>query len=51
MIKFLFGVMLTLVSPAGWVYFWTHGDSDLEALDVSIEAGTCGGVDFMFRIK
>ena len=37
--------------PEDWTYFWSHGDSDLTALDVTIEPGKCGGMDFMFKKK
>lgn len=37
--------------PENNIYFWSRGESDLKALDVTIEPGKCGGVDFMFEKK
>lgn len=37
--------------PNDWLYFWSDGESDPKALDVTIESSRCGGVDFMFERK
>ena len=41
----------TVSTPENWTYFWSYGNSDPQALDVTIEAKGCGGVDFMFKSK
>lgn len=37
--------------PEDWTYFWSLDQPEPKALDVTIEPGKCGGVDFMFKKK
>lgn len=41
----------TVSTPEGWMSFWSLGDSDLKALDITVKPQNCGGVDFMFKPK